>query len=57
MPIIQGNAKNANNVPKNPKAVDYAKSAEADAGSKADVHAPSAALCTYALPPGTSKII
>ena len=38
-----------------PNAIDYAKTAEAKALLEAGVHAPSAILRAYALPPGTPK--
>ena len=55
IPVIQVNAKKAHDIPQVPNAIDYAKTAEAKALLEAGVHAPSAILRAYALPPGTPK--
>lgn len=54
-PIIQVNAKKAPDIPNVPNAIDHAKTAEAKALLEAGVHAPSAILRAYALPPNTPK--
>ena len=54
-PIIQVNAKKAPDIPHVPNAIDHAKTAEAKALLEAGVHAPSAILRAYALPPNTPK--
>jgi tripartite-type tricarboxylate transporter receptor subunit TctC len=55
IPIIQVNAKKAHDIPNVPNAIEHAKTAEAKALLEAAVHAPSAILRAYALPPGTPK--
>ena len=55
IPIIQVNAKKAADIPNVPNAIDHAKTAEAKALLEAGVHAPSAILRAYALPPNTPK--
>ena len=55
IPIIQVNAKKAHDIQQVPNAIDQAKTAEAKALLEAGVHAPSAILRAYALPPGTPK--
>lgn len=55
LPIIQVNAKKAHDIQNVPNAIDYAKTPEAKALLEAGVHAPSAILRAYALPPGTPK--
>jgi tripartite-type tricarboxylate transporter receptor subunit TctC len=55
IPIIQVNAKKAHDIPNVPNAYDHAKTAEAKALLEAGVHAPSAILRAYALPPATPK--
>ncbi|MBM2803065.1 MAG: hypothetical protein HW419_958 [Deltaproteobacteria bacterium] len=53
--IIQINAKKADDIPNVPNAIDYAKTPEAKILIQSGVHAPSAILRAYALPPGTPK--
>ena len=53
--IIQINAKKADDIPNVPNAIDYAKTPEAKILIDSGVHAPSAILRAYALPPGTPK--
>jgi len=53
--IIQMNPKKADDIPNVPNAIDYAKTAEAKILIDSGVHAPSAILRAYALPPGTPK--
>jgi tripartite-type tricarboxylate transporter receptor subunit TctC len=55
IPIIQVNAKKAHDIQQVPNAIDHAKTAEAKALLEAGVHAPSAILRAYALPPGTPR--
>jgi tripartite-type tricarboxylate transporter receptor subunit TctC len=55
IPIIQVNAKKAHDIQQVPNAIDQAKTPEAKALLEAGVHAPSAILRAYALPPGTPK--
>jgi len=55
IPIIQVNAKKAHDIQHVPNAIDHAKTPEAKALLEAGVHAPSAILRAYALPPGTPK--
>lgn len=55
IPIIQINAKKAQDIPNVPNAIDHAKTAEAKALLEAGVHAPSAILRAYALPPRTPE--
>jgi tripartite-type tricarboxylate transporter receptor subunit TctC len=54
-PIIQINAKKAEDIPHVPNAIDFAKTADARVLIDAGIHAPSAILRAYALPPGTPK--
>ena len=54
-PIIQVNAQKAADIPYVPNAIDYAKTPEARVLIESGVHAPSAILRAYALPPGTPK--
>jgi tripartite-type tricarboxylate transporter receptor subunit TctC len=53
--VLQVNAKKAADIPHVPNAIDYAKTAEAKQLIEAGVHANSAILRAYALPPGTPK--
>lgn len=53
--IIQVNAKKAEDIPNVPNAIDYAKTPDARALIESGIHAPSAILRAYALPPGTPK--
>ena len=53
--VLQVNAKKASDIPNVPNAVDYAKTQEAKQLIEAGIHAPSAILRAYALPPGTPK--
>jgi tripartite-type tricarboxylate transporter receptor subunit TctC len=53
--VLQMNAKKASDIPNVPNAIDYAKTAEAKQLIEAGIHAPSAILRAYALPPGTPK--
>jgi tripartite-type tricarboxylate transporter receptor subunit TctC len=55
IPVVQVNAKKAADIPQVPNAIDHAKTAEAKALLEAGVHAPSAILRAYALPPNTPK--
>jgi len=54
-PIIQVNAKKAEDIPNVPNAIDFAKTPDARILIDAGIHAPSAILRAYALPPGTPK--
>jgi tripartite-type tricarboxylate transporter receptor subunit TctC len=54
-PIIQVNAHKAADIPNVPNAIDFAKTPEAKVLIDSGVHAPSAILRAYALPPGTPK--
>lgn len=54
-PVIQINSKKAADIPNVPNAIDHAKTAEAKALLEAGIHAPSAILRAYALPPNTPK--
>lgn len=54
-PIIQVNTKKAEDIPNVPNAIDYAKSPDARTLLDSGIHAPSAILRAYALPPGTPK--
>jgi tripartite-type tricarboxylate transporter receptor subunit TctC len=54
-PIIQINAQKAADIPNVPNAIDYAKTAEARLLIESGVHAQSAILRSYALPPATPK--
>ena len=53
--IIQVNAKKAADIPNVPNAIDYAKTPDARVLIESGIHAPSAVLRAYALPPGTPK--
>lgn len=53
--IVQANAKKAADIPTVPNAIDYAKTPEARVLIESGIHAPSAILRAYALPPGTPK--
>src|ERR671910_161930 len=53
--IIQVNPKKAADIPNVPNAIDYAKTAEARVLIESGVHAQSAILRSYALPPATPK--
>lgn len=53
--IIQINAKKAADIPNVPNAIDYAKTPDARVLIESGIHAPSAILRAYALPPGTPK--
>src|SRR6266498_2775244 len=53
--IIQVNAKKADDIPNVPNAIDHAKTADARVLIDSGIHAPSAILRAYALPPGTPK--
>ena len=53
--IIQVNAKKAEDIPSVPNAIDYAKTTDAKILIDSGVHAPSAILRAYTLPPGTPK--
>ena len=53
--IIQVNSKKAADIPDVPNAIDFAKSADARVLIDSGIHAPSAILRAYALPPGTPK--
>lgn len=54
-PVIQINAKKAADIPNVANAIDHAKTPEAKALLEAGIHAPSAILRAYALPPNTPK--
>jgi tripartite-type tricarboxylate transporter receptor subunit TctC len=53
--IIQINAKKAGDIANVPNAIDYAKTPDARVLVESGIHAPSAILRAYALPPGTPK--
>ncbi|MGH7798058.1 MAG: Bug family tripartite tricarboxylate transporter substrate binding protein [Candidatus Binatia bacterium] len=53
--IVQINSKKAGDIPNVPNAIDYAKTPDARALIESGIHAPSAILRAYALPPGTPK--
>jgi tripartite-type tricarboxylate transporter receptor subunit TctC len=53
--IIQINSKKADDIPNVPNAIDYAKTPDARVLVESGIHAPSAILRAYALPPGTPK--
>ena len=53
--IVQVNAKKAEDIPNVPNAIDFAKTPDARTLIEAGIHAPSAILRAYALPPGTPK--
>jgi tripartite-type tricarboxylate transporter receptor subunit TctC len=54
-PVLQINAKKAADIPQVPNAIDFAKSAEAKQLIEAGIHASSAILRSYALPPNTPR--
>jgi tripartite-type tricarboxylate transporter receptor subunit TctC len=53
--IVQVNAKKAADIPNVPNAIDYAKTPDARVLIESGIHAPSAILRAYSLPPGTPK--
>jgi tripartite-type tricarboxylate transporter receptor subunit TctC len=53
--VLQVNAKKASGILNVPNAIDYAKTQDAKQLIDAGIHAPSAILRAYALPPGTPK--
>jgi tripartite-type tricarboxylate transporter receptor subunit TctC len=53
--VLQVNPKKAADMPNVPNAIDYAKTQEAKQLIGAAIHAPSAILRSYSLPPGTPK--
>jgi tripartite-type tricarboxylate transporter receptor subunit TctC len=53
--IVQINSKKAADIPNVPNAIDYAKTPDARLLIESGIHAPSAILRAYALPPGTPK--
>jgi len=53
--IIQVNPKKADDIPNVPNAIDHAKTPEAKILIESGVHAPSAILRAYAVPPGTPR--
>ncbi len=53
--IIQINSKKAADIPNVPNAIDFAKTSDARVLIDLGIHAPSAILRAYALPPGTPK--
>ena len=53
--IVQINAKKADDIPNVPNAIDLAKTPDARVLIESGIHAPSAILRAYALPPGTPK--
>lgn len=53
--IVQINAKKASDIPNVPNAIDYAKTPDARLLIESGIHASSAILRAYALPPGTPK--
>jgi tripartite-type tricarboxylate transporter receptor subunit TctC len=53
--IVHINAKKADDIPNVPNAIDYAKTPDARTLIESGIHAPSAILRAYALPPGTPK--
>ncbi len=53
--IVQVNAKKAEDIPNVPNAIDFAKTPDARLLIESGIHAPSAILRAYALPPGTPK--
>jgi tripartite-type tricarboxylate transporter receptor subunit TctC len=53
--ILQINAKKADDIPNVPNAIDYAKTPDARVLIESGIHASSAILRAYALPPGTLK--
>ena len=52
---MQVNAKKADDIPNVPNAIDHAKTPDAKILIDSGVHAPSAILRAYAVPPGTPK--
>ena len=53
--IIQVNAKKADDIPNVPNAIDFAKTPDARMLIESGIHAPSAILRAYALPPGHAE--
>ena len=53
--IVQVNEKKAEDIPQVPNAIDFAKTPDARLLIESGIHAPSAILRAYALPPGTPK--
>jgi tripartite-type tricarboxylate transporter receptor subunit TctC len=53
--IVQVNSKKADDIPNVPNAIDFAKTPDARLLIESGIHAPSAILRAYALPPGTPK--
>ncbi len=53
--IVQVNQKKAEDIPQVPNAIDFAKTPDARLLIESGIHAPSAILRAYALPPGTPK--
>jgi tripartite-type tricarboxylate transporter receptor subunit TctC len=53
--IVQVNSKKADDIPNVPNAIDFAKTADARLLIESGIHAPSAILRAYALPPGMPK--
>lgn len=53
--IVQVNSKKADDIPNVPNAIDFAKTPDARVLIDSGIHAPSAILRAYALPPGTPK--
>src|SRR5262245_5243311 len=53
--IVQINAKKADDIPNVPNAIDFAKTPDARVLVESGIHAPSAILRAYALPPGTPR--
>ncbi len=53
--IVQVNQKKAEDIPNVPNAIDFAKTPDARLLIESGIHAPSAILRAYALPPGTPK--
>lgn len=53
--IVQVNSKKADDIPNVPNAIDFAKTPDARLLIDSGIHAPSAILRAYALPPGTPK--
>jgi tripartite-type tricarboxylate transporter receptor subunit TctC len=53
--IVQVNQKKADDIPQVPNAIDFAKTPDARLLIESGIHAPSAILRAYALPPGTPK--
>jgi tripartite-type tricarboxylate transporter receptor subunit TctC len=53
--ILQINSRKADDIPNVPNAIDYAKTPDARVLIESGIHASSAILRAYALPPGTPK--